>query len=128
MKFALFYLAEFMNTVTMSAVIVTLFFGGPQPLRIAGNANILHFFGPLSGTVWFFLKLLVFLYIYVWFRATLPRRNPLMSLIPLVPSTIRSDPSCVARCTIVEAGAPCSNSVFTSVRGRFADWLSAVSR
>ncbi len=72
-RFALFFLAEFMNTVTMSGVIVTLFFGGPQPLRIAGNANILHFLGPFSGTVWFFLKLLVFLYVYVWFRATLPR-------------------------------------------------------
>ena len=33
-RFALFFLAEFMNTVTMSAVIVTLFFGGPQPLTI----------------------------------------------------------------------------------------------
>ena len=66
-------MAEFMNTVTMSGVIVTLFFGGPQPLRIAGNENILHFLGPISGTVWFFLKLMVFLYVYVWFRATLPR-------------------------------------------------------
>jgi len=72
-RFALFFLAEFMNTVTMSAVIVTLFFGGPQPLKIAGNDNILSFLGPFSGTVWFFLKLLVFLYVYVWFRATLPR-------------------------------------------------------
>ena len=72
-RFALFFLAEFMNTVTMSGVIVTLFFGGPQPLKIAGNANILHFLGPFSGTVWFFLKLMVFLYVYVWFRATLPR-------------------------------------------------------
>jgi NADH-quinone oxidoreductase subunit H len=72
-RFALFFLAEFMNTVTMSGVIVTLFFGGPQPLRIAGEANILSFLGPFSGTVWFFLKLLVFLYVYVWFRATLPR-------------------------------------------------------
>ena len=63
----------FMNSVTMSAVIVTLFFGGPQPLKIAGNENVLAFLGPFSGTVWFFLKLLVFLYIYVWFRATLPR-------------------------------------------------------
>jgi NADH-quinone oxidoreductase subunit H len=72
-RFALFFLAEFMNTVTMSGVIVTLFFGGPQPLSIAGHANVLSFFGPFSGTVWFFLKLLVFLYVYVWFRATLPR-------------------------------------------------------
>ncbi len=72
-RFALFFLAEFMNTVTMSAVIVTLFFGGPQPVPIAGNPDILAFLGPFSGTMWFFLKLLVFLYVYVWFRATLPR-------------------------------------------------------
>ncbi len=72
-RFALFFLAEFMNTITMSGVIVTLFFGGPQPLRIAGNANVLQFLGPLSGTVWLLLKVLVFLYVYVWFRATLPR-------------------------------------------------------
>ncbi|MFZ4720906.1 MAG: NADH-quinone oxidoreductase subunit NuoH [Ilumatobacteraceae bacterium] len=72
-RFALFFLAEFMNTITMSGVIVTLFFGGPQPLPIAGNENILSFLGPLSGTVWFLLKVLVFLYVYVWFRATLPR-------------------------------------------------------
>ena len=47
--------------------------GRPQPLPIAGNENILSFLGPLSGTVWFLLKVLVFLYTYVWFRATLPR-------------------------------------------------------
>jgi NADH-quinone oxidoreductase subunit H len=65
-RFALFFLAEFMNTVTMSAIIVTLFLGGP-----AGPAP----FGPgwLWGCIWFFLKLLVFLFVFVWFRATLPR-------------------------------------------------------
>jgi len=72
-RFALFFLAEFMNTITMSGVIVTLFFGGPQPLRIGSYHNLLSFLGPLSGTVWLLLKVLVFLYIYVWFRATLPR-------------------------------------------------------
>jgi NADH-quinone oxidoreductase subunit H len=75
-RFGLFYLAEFMNTITMSAVIVTLFFGGPQPLTIHIGAldwNGDLYLGPLNGTVWFLLKLLVFLYIYVWFRATLPR-------------------------------------------------------
>jgi NADH-quinone oxidoreductase subunit H len=72
-RFALFFLAEFMNTITMSGVIVTLFFGGPQPLQMFGNENVLSFLGPLSGTVWLLLKVLVFLYIYVWFRATLPR-------------------------------------------------------
>jgi NADH-quinone oxidoreductase subunit H len=75
LRFALFFLAEFMNTITMSGVIVTLFFGGPQPVRLGDGrlANLLSFLGPFSGTVWFFLKLLVFLYVYVWFRATLPR-------------------------------------------------------
>lgn len=75
-RFALFFLAEFMNTITMSAVIVTLFFAGPQPLTIDIGAVQWDgdlMLGPLNGTVWFLLKLLVFLYVYVWFRATLPR-------------------------------------------------------
>jgi NADH-quinone oxidoreductase subunit H len=71
-RFALFYLAEFMNTITMSGVIVTLFFGGPQPISWSGHTINLPL-GPFTGTVWFVLKLLVFLYVYVWFRATLPR-------------------------------------------------------
>jgi NADH-quinone oxidoreductase subunit H len=65
-RFALFFLAEFMNTVTMSAIIVTLFLGGP-----AGPT----FFGPdwIWGPLWFLAKLLVFLFMFVWLRATLPR-------------------------------------------------------
>ena len=73
-RFALFYLAEFMNTVTMSALIVTLFFGGPQPISFNGFALDIPFVpNALEGTVWLLLKVLVFLYTYVWFRATLPR-------------------------------------------------------
>jgi NADH-quinone oxidoreductase subunit H len=68
--FALFYLAEFMNTVTMSAVIVTLFLGGPQPLF---GIDLPVIPGAIQGVIWFFLKLLLFLFMYVWFRATLPR-------------------------------------------------------
>jgi NADH-quinone oxidoreductase subunit H len=67
-RFALFFLAEFMNAVTMSAIIVTLFFGGPQ-----GLFDIPFIPGAIEGTVWLLAKVLVFLYIYVWFRATLPR-------------------------------------------------------
>src|SRR5205085_2891675 len=65
-RFALFYLASFMNTITTSAIIVTLFLGGP-----AGPAPI----GPalLWSLFWFFAKLMVFLFVFVWFRATLPR-------------------------------------------------------
>lgn len=73
-RFALFFLAEFMNTVTMSALIVTLFFGGPQPISIGSfTADIPFLPNAIEGTVWLLLKVLVFLYIYVWFRATLPR-------------------------------------------------------
>ena len=70
LRFALFFLAEFMNTVTMSAIIVTLFLGGPQPpfQRLHNLPG-----APWWGIVWFFLKLFLFLYMYVWFRATLPR-------------------------------------------------------
>lgn len=83
--FALFYLAEFMNVITMSGLIVTLFFGGPQPVRFSiGSWDFtgdLHL-GALTGTVWFLAKVLVFLYIFVWMRATLPRLryDQLMSL------------------------------------------------
>lgn len=74
LRFALFYLAEFMNTVTMSALIVTLFFGGPQPISVGSTTIDIPIIGnALEGTVWLLLKVLVFLYIYVWFRATLPR-------------------------------------------------------
>ena len=66
-RFSLFFLAEFMNTVTMSAIIVTLFLGGPA------GPNLGFLPGWLWGFVWFFAKLLVFLFTFVWFRATLPR-------------------------------------------------------
>ena len=67
-RFALFFLSEFMNVITMSAVMVTLFLGGPQPLF-----DIPLIPGAIEGTIWFVVKLLAFLYLYVWFRATLPR-------------------------------------------------------
>ncbi|NND76050.1 MAG: NADH-quinone oxidoreductase subunit NuoH [Ilumatobacter sp.] len=67
-RFALFFLAEFMNVITMSGVMVTLFLGGPQ-----GLFDIPLIPGWLEGTLWFLVKLLAFLYMYVWFRATLPR-------------------------------------------------------
>ena len=71
-RFALFFLAEFMNTMTMSAIIVTLFLGGPQPISV-GDWTLDVPLGPFTGTFWFLLKVLIFLYVYIWFRATLPR-------------------------------------------------------
>ena len=70
--FALFFLAEFMNVITMSGIVVTLFLGGPQPVEI-GGFNLFGWAGAFGGTFWFVLKLLMFLYMFVWFRATLPR-------------------------------------------------------
>jgi len=67
-RFGLFFLAEFMNTVTMSGIIVTMFFGGPQ-----GLFDIPVIPGAIEGTIWLIAKIVLFLYIYVWFRATLPR-------------------------------------------------------
>jgi NADH-quinone oxidoreductase subunit H len=66
MRFGMFYLAEFMNTITMSAIIVTLFLGGPAGPIGPGPDQLWPIF-------WFLLKLLVFLSIFVLARGTLPR-------------------------------------------------------
>jgi NADH-quinone oxidoreductase subunit H len=68
-RFGLFFLAEFMNTITMSAVVVTLFFGGPDgPIpRFIPTSDI------WMPIIWFLIKTAAFCFIYVWFRAALPR-------------------------------------------------------
>ena len=66
MRFAMFYLAEYMNTITMSAVVVTLFFGGPD----GPGFHVVRWLWPI---LWFLAKLVVFLYVQVWIRAALPR-------------------------------------------------------
>ncbi len=73
-RFALFFLAEFMNVITMSALIVTLFFGGPQPISIGDTTLDIPFIpNAFEGTIWLLLKVVAFLYFYVWLHATLPR-------------------------------------------------------
>lgn len=60
MKFALFYMAEFMNAFTISGLCTTLFLGGWQ--------------GPfLPSWLWFFLKTYALIFVMIWFRGTLPR-------------------------------------------------------
>jgi NADH-quinone oxidoreductase subunit H len=68
LRFALFYLAEFMNTITMSAIIVTLFFGGP-----AGWVPPVAHLRWIFPIIWFLLKTVFFCFSYIWFRAALPR-------------------------------------------------------
>jgi NADH-quinone oxidoreductase subunit H len=61
MRFGLFQMGEYVNMITLSALAVTLFFGG--------------WYGPWAplGPLWFVLKLFVILFIFLWLRATLPR-------------------------------------------------------
>ncbi|MFC4148919.1 NADH-quinone oxidoreductase subunit NuoH [Micromonospora mangrovi] len=71
LKFALFMLSEYVSMVTMSAVTTTLFLGGwraPWPITLWSGAN--------SGwwpMLWFFGKVLILVFVFVWLRGTLPR-------------------------------------------------------
>ncbi len=71
MKFAMFFLAEYINMTTVSAVAVTLFLGGwraPWPLSLWSGAN--NGWWPV---LWFVIKVFILLFCYVWLRGTLPR-------------------------------------------------------
>ncbi|MGH2573546.1 MAG: NADH-quinone oxidoreductase subunit NuoH [Actinomycetota bacterium] len=65
-KFAMFFLAEYMHTITVSAVGVTLFLGGWRGPMF----DVVPWLWPL---LWFLVKLFVVLYVLIWIRATLPR-------------------------------------------------------
>ena len=71
MRFALFFLAEYANIIVISAVVTILFWGGW--LRPFPNVEALAFLDLVPGWIWFFGKMFVFLYIFIWIRATLPR-------------------------------------------------------
>jgi NADH-quinone oxidoreductase subunit H len=71
LKFALFFLAEYINMVTVSALATTLFLGGwmaPWPLSLWDGAN--------SGwwpMLWWLIKVQIFIFGFIWLRGTLPR-------------------------------------------------------
>lgn len=73
MKFALFFLAEYVNMVIVSAFATTLFLGGynaPWPISLINNNYFNTGWWPV---LWFLGKTLIFLFIYIWLRGTLPR-------------------------------------------------------
>jgi NADH-quinone oxidoreductase subunit H len=71
MKYAMFFLAEYINMATVSALATTLFLGGwraPWPISVWNGAN--------SGywpVLWFVGKMMCFIFFYIWLRGTLPR-------------------------------------------------------
>jgi NADH-quinone oxidoreductase subunit H len=71
MRFALFFLAEYANMIVVSSVATTLFLGGW--LRPFPNVEALAFLDIVPPWIWFLLKTFVFLYVFLWIRATLPR-------------------------------------------------------
>jgi NADH-quinone oxidoreductase subunit H len=71
MRFALFFLAEYANMIVVSSVATTLFLGGW--LRPFPNVAALSFLGLVPSWIWFLSKTFVFLYVFLWVRATLPR-------------------------------------------------------
>ena len=71
MRFALFFLAEYANMIVVSSVATTLFLGGwlpPFP-----NTPALHVLYYIPSWAWFLIKSFLFLYLFIWIRATLPR-------------------------------------------------------
>ncbi len=81
MKFAFFYMAEYAHMVLVSSLVVILFFGGWLPPFPSVKA--LAFLHWIPGFVWYLIKIMFFLYLYVWIRATFPRYR-FDSLIKLV--------------------------------------------
>jgi len=71
MRFALFFLAEYANMIVISCVATTLFLGGW--LRPFPSVEVLSFLDFVPAWIWFLFKTFVFLYIFLWIRATLPR-------------------------------------------------------
>src|SRR2546425_801692 len=71
MRFALFFLAEYANMIVVSSVATTLFLGGW--LRPFPNVAALSFLDVIPSWTWFLIKSFLFLYFFIWIRATLPR-------------------------------------------------------
>ena len=71
LKFALFFLAEYVNIIAVSALATTLFLGGYHAIPGLGFTE--SWLGGWFTIVWFFLKVNLFFFLFMWLRASLPR-------------------------------------------------------
>ena len=73
MKFALFFLAEYVNVFIVCAIGATLFLGGWMPLHIGNWQGFNHVMDYIPSSIWFFGKTFFLIFVIMWFRWTFPR-------------------------------------------------------
>lgn len=73
MKFALFFLAEYVNVFIVCAIGATLFLGGWMPLHIGNWEGFNHAMDYIPSSIWFFGKTFFLIFVIMWFRWTFPR-------------------------------------------------------
>ncbi len=73
MKFALFFLAEYVNIFIVCAVGATLFLGGWMPFHIGNWQGFNHVMDYIPSSIWFFGKTFFLIFVIMWFRWTFPR-------------------------------------------------------
>lgn len=73
MKFALFFLAEYVNVFIVCAIGATLFLGGWMPFHIGHWNGFNHVMDYIPSSIWFFGKTFFLIFLIMWFRWTFPR-------------------------------------------------------
>lgn len=73
MKFALFFLAEYINVFIVCAIGATLFLGGWMPFHIGHWEGFNHVMDYIPSSIWFFGKTFFLIFLIMWFRWTFPR-------------------------------------------------------
>lgn len=73
MKFALFFLAEYINVFIVCAIGATLFFGGWMPFHIGNWESFNRIMDYIPSSIWFFGKTFFLIFLIMWFRWTFPR-------------------------------------------------------
>ena len=72
-KFAFFFLAEYINMFIVAGIAATVFLGGWMPLHIGNWGGFNHVMDFVPPIVWFFLKTFFIIYVIMWFKWTFPR-------------------------------------------------------